>query len=117
MRRQRFTRDQRLLRPGDFSRVMAEAKRSSDSFFTVLARENSVRHARLGLAISRKAARRAVDRNRIKRIARESFRHCGHDAAVDVIVFARQPAATQARAGLRQSLDRHFRRLLGERAE
>jgi ribonuclease P protein component len=116
MRGQRFTRQQRLLRPGDFSRVMAEAQRSSDSLFTVLARENALQRARLGLAISRKAARRAVDRNRIKRIARESFRHCGHNAAVDVIVFARRPAATQARAELRRSLDRHFRRLLGKRA-
>ena len=96
---------------------MAQATRSTDQLFTVLVRDNTLQAARLGLAVSRKAARRAVDRNRIKRIAREAFRQCGHTAAVDVIVFAKRPAASETRADLRRSLDRHFLRLLGKRAE
>lgn len=40
----------------------------------MLFRENQLAHPRLGLAISKKSARRAVDRARLKRIVRESFR-------------------------------------------
>ena len=52
--------------------------------------------ARLGLAISKKNCRLATDRNRIKRVVRESFRH--HQAALaglDVVVI-NQPAARAA---------------------
>jgi ribonuclease P protein component len=93
---------------------MAKARRSADNLFTVLARTSDRARPRLGLAISRKAARRSVDRNRIKRISREAFRLCGHDSGVDVIVFARNAAANESRAALRSSLDKHFRRLLSE---
>jgi ribonuclease P protein component len=66
--------------------------------------------ARLGLTISRRAAKRAVDRNRLKRIARESFRAQAL-SALDFVVMARSDAAGADPAVLRQSLDRHFRRL------
>jgi ribonuclease P protein component len=95
---------------------MAGAARSSDQLFTVLSCANSRRCARLGLAISRRAARRAVDRNRIKRLAREAFRQSPHCAGVDIIVFAKQAAATQSRAALRRSLDRHYRRVMNHGA-
>jgi ribonuclease P protein component len=94
---------------------MAQARRSSDRFFTVLARSNHLPCARLGLAVSRKAARRAVDRNLIKRLAREAFRQSAPQASVDVIVFARQAAVRQSRGELRSSLNGHFRRLLADR--
>jgi ribonuclease P protein component len=51
--------------------------------------------ARLGLAVSRKVDRRAVGRNRIKRVLRDSFRqHRGLLADGDYVVVAR-PAAAQ----------------------
>lgn len=50
--------------------------------------------ARLGLAVSRKVSKRAVERNRIKRVVRESFR-AEREAlpALDVLVIARSSAA------------------------
>lgn len=42
--------------------------------YLVLYRNNQLGYPRLGLAISKKCARRAVDRARLKRVARESFR-------------------------------------------
>ena len=62
--------------------------------------------AKLGLAIARKRARRAVDRNRIKRVARESFRH--RRAALGarhVVVMNRDAAASAGAAELRAAID------------
>jgi ribonuclease P protein component len=62
----------------------------------VIARPNGLEHARLGLAVGVKAAGNAVQRNRIKRLVRESFRHRQTGLpAVDVVVNAR-PAAGKA---------------------
>lgn len=76
----------------------------------MLARPNERACARLGLAISRRTARRAVDRNRIRRLARESFRHL-ELAALDFVVMAKRDAVAADNAVLVSSLDRHFERL------
>jgi ribonuclease P protein component len=109
-RRAGFTRAQRLTTSADFDRVFGQADRSADQYFTVLSRPNRKTEARLGLTISRRAARKAVDRNRLKRIARETFRELDLDA-LDFVVMARRAAVEADNATLRRSLDRHFRRL------
>ncbi|MBS1225128.1 MAG: ribonuclease protein component, partial [Proteobacteria bacterium] len=70
----RFPRRVRLAGQHAFAGVFARPVKSSDSNFIVLARANDLTYARLGLAISRKVAKSAVARNRLKRIVRESFR-------------------------------------------
>lgn len=105
-----FTRARRLTAGQHFSRVFAGADRSSDRFFTVLARLNELDRARLGLAISRRVAPRAVDRNRLRRLSRESFRQLDL-APLDYVVMARGDAVGADNGRLRSSLDRHFLRL------
>jgi len=106
-----FPPDQRLHTTAEFGRVFAEPARSSDRFFTVLARPSGRNVARLGLTISRRAAKRAVDRNRLKRVARESFRHQQALPTWDFVVLARPGADKAERALLRASLDQHFQQL------
>lgn len=111
---QRFPRSARLLVAADFSRVFERPLRSADALFEVKARPAPapVTDARLGLAISRKCARRAVDRNRLKRAIRESFRRvrprlCG----LDLVVLCRRAAVSADAGALAASLDVHWQRL------
>ena len=91
--------------------MFADATRSTDRFFTVLARANTRNVSRLGLTISRRAAKRAVDRNRLKRIIREIFRTEENLPHWDFVVMAKPPATTSPAAALRESLVEHFERL------
>ena len=91
--------------------MFAEPARSSDRFFTVLARPAGRSAARLGLTVSRRAAKRAVDRNKLKRLARESFRQQASLPPWDFVVLARAGADRAERRALRASLDRHFEQL------
>lgn len=66
---------------------------------------------RLGLAIGKKVANRAVDRNRLKRLIRETFR-CSRPVLPrdDFVVLARNGAKTLSTAAIRHSLTRLWRR-------
>jgi ribonuclease P protein component len=102
----------RLLAPRDFAAVMKHGLRSRDEYFSIAARPNGLGHARLGLAISRRAAAAAVTRNRLKRQVRESFRHMRNGlASVDLVVMAQPAAAHAPGEQLRASLNRHWERI------
>jgi ribonuclease P protein component len=111
-----FSPEQRLHSAAEFGRVFAEPLRSGDRYFTVLARQSGRPVARLGLTVSRRTAKRAVDRNTLKRLARESFRQL-RLPTLDFVVLARAGAAEAERAALRLSLDRHFTQLANAAAE
>ncbi len=71
----------------------------------VIARPNGLGHPRLGLAVGVKSAGNAVNRNRIKRVARELFRRRQHALpAVDLVVNARAAAAKATNAQIVTSL-------------
>ncbi|MDG4549322.1 MAG: ribonuclease P protein component [Candidatus Contendobacter sp.] len=108
----RFPRRARLTGRNAFAHVFAQPVKSSDRYFTVLARPNALDHPRLGLAISRKVAPSAVARNRIKRIARDSFRHHqGWLGGLDCVVMGRVGLVEPDNAVLFAALQRHWRRL------
>lgn len=108
-----FSRQFRLGKAADFKHVFESAEKSADSYLTVLARPNPLGHARLGLAISKKTVRNAADRNRIKRLIRESFRLRRHGLGnLDIVVLARSAANNADRAALRCSIDRHWEILI-----
>jgi ribonuclease P protein component len=125
----RFPRSRRLLSRADFQRILSQPGRSADGYFAVAARRLTAAdigaddigqmESRLGLAISRKALPRAVDRNRIKRIVREAFRQTPWPCPADVVVIARVGLRHGANAQVRRSVEAHFetirRRLCGTR--
>lgn len=102
----------RLSTTASYQRVFAQSTRSADRFFTILARPGGRPYARLGLAISKKRLPRAVARNRVKRLIRESFRlHARDLPAIDLVVLAGRELARADNRTLYHSLARHWRRL------
>jgi ribonuclease P protein component len=58
----------------EFRRVYAGGKRLDGRLMTAFALPNALEHHRLGITASRKAVGNAVERNRAKRLLRETFR-------------------------------------------
>ena len=112
----KFSRQSRLLKPAEFKSVFQQPIRSGDDCFRILARANGIQHHRLGMAVSKKACARAVGRNRIKRVIRESFRAriLGLEAedTLDFVVLPNVLAAKQSNKALDESLSAHWKRLI-----
>ena len=87
-----FGKARRLLNAKDYSRVFDGAEaRASHKHLLLLARTNNEPGHRLGLVIAKKNVRLAVQRNRIKRVAREVFRNLPpSEPQLDVILLARR---------------------------
>ena len=64
----------RLKKAGEFKNVFDGPIKSTDRYFTLLAKRSDFGHPRIGLAIAKKIIKKAVHRNVIKRTVRESFR-------------------------------------------
>lgn len=108
----RFPRPARLLRGEEFNRVFNARRVMSNPAFRLYHAPGTHGEARLGLAISRKVARRAVDRNRIRRLVRESFRrHRSALMAVDCVVLGRSGITGLDNAALTALLDQLWLRL------
>ncbi|MEO7067963.1 MAG: ribonuclease P protein component [Rhodanobacter sp.] len=89
-----FPREARLRQAADFAALRTSSGRASGRCFRLRYRSNALGHARLGLAISKRVSKRAVERNRIKRLLRESFRRIRLELpAIDLVVMAREEAA------------------------
>jgi len=109
-----FERSARLLDGNAYGRVFKRNIRVTSRYWIVLGHKTApgsnelatAADARLGLAIAKKRAKRAVDRNRLKRIARESFRHQRSAlSGIDVVVMNKDQASTASAVHLRRSLD------------
>jgi ribonuclease P protein component len=113
-----FTHTMRLVDPADFKRVFRAGKRVSARAFTVFCCSNGLVYPRLGLAISRKHLSRAVDRNRIKRLIRESFRHWQQILkGRDLVVLSKPGIGQYSNSDLRRCLESQWLRLIHPQEE
>ena len=101
----------KLLKAADYNHVFDKPVRSSDRYFTVLARPNNLLHARLGMAFTKKRVKLAVARNRLKRITRESFRLTEGIFSADYVVLAGGQCAKASNQQLFESLKKHWQQL------
>jgi ribonuclease P protein component len=107
-----FPPARRLRTPGDFKRVYAAGRRIGHDFFSVTAQPNELERARLGMAVAVRTMGGAVQRNRIRRLIRESFRlHQALMPALDIVIGVRPNARDAAATALRSSLEGLWDRL------
>ena len=107
-----FTHTARLSQPDHYRRVFdsPEYKVSSGAFL-LLAAPGATLTSRLGVVVAKKNVRRAVRRNRIKRLVREQFRRHPFDKAIDLVVLARSGADQMDNPSVWEELDRLWRAL------
>ncbi len=107
-----FGKAKRLLNAHDYSRVFdgADAK-AFHKHLLLLAKKNSGPGHRLGLVIAKKNVRLAVQRNRIKRVAREFARTKPGGVPMDVVVLARRGLDQLDNAALASLFQRQWDKL------
>ncbi len=102
----------RLRRAADFVALRQAPGRFDSRYFLIRYQASAIATCRMGLVVSRRVSKRAVIRNRIKRVARESFRHArGNLPGIDLVLIARAQAAAADSEALRADLDAAWRRL------
>ena len=89
-----FPKAVRLLTASDYSNVFQDVQlRVSSQNFLILAKAQGSDTARLGIIVAKKNVKLAVQRNRIKRLLRESFRNERDTLPkLDLIVLAKKGA-------------------------
>lgn len=107
-----FPKTKRLLNKSEYDNVFGQANRLTTPGFIVLYRNNTIGHARLGLAISKKMVSKSHDRNRLKRLLRETFR-TAILPAVDVVVLAKRGVKSVQNSTLTTHLNDLWSKLLG----
>ncbi len=102
----------RLRNPREFEAVLKQGRRVQEKLLSAAVLAGAATEARLGLAISARAVPLATRRNRIKRLARESFRaRRASLPAADIVLQAKAGAGAAASSELRATLERLWRKV------
>ncbi|GJM11979.1 MAG: ribonuclease P protein component [Pseudohongiella sp.] len=111
-----FPKTSRLLNAADYKAVFSNAQfKVSCRQFLLLANRNNRPNARIGLVIAKKNVALAVQRNRIKRQLRNTFRHNSELLGeLDLVVLARKDADKLNNEELRQTIDSLYQDLNGK---
>ena len=79
----------------------------------MIASSNGLGYPRLGLAISRKKVRSAANRNRLKRLLREGFRHNKEQlGGLDIVIAASGTHARINNKTINESINKHWKKLI-----
>ncbi|MGM0525928.1 MAG: ribonuclease P protein component [Pseudomonadota bacterium] len=108
-----YVRELRLLTPSHFQTVFSNPPvKAVTAHVTMLAVPNLLDNPRIGVTVSKKRAKTAVQRNRIKRQVRETFRLRQHKIPnFDIVVIAKQGIVELNNDELRNTLNYLWRKL------
>jgi ribonuclease P protein component len=104
-----FPRQNRLTRAKDYSLLFENNFRLGDASMTILVGKIPGDLPRLGFAIAKKQIPKAIQRNRLKRVFRESFRTNRHRLPNhDIVIMVRRSILKLDPVLLNSSLEKHW---------
>jgi len=109
---QKLPRRFRIRRRREYQKIQADGVRVSTRHLVILWTRSRWGVTRLGVTVSRKVAKQAARRNRIKRWIREAFRRLprspAEDPAIDMVVIARPPSVEATYQDVAEQLRRFW---------
>ena len=103
----------RIRTHAEYQRVFAKRQRLYSCFFLLYYCASIQNRPRLGIVVSKRNARLAVARNRIKRKAREAFRERQNRLPpIDIVIIAKRGAGEASKEELQSCLEQLFNRLM-----
>ncbi len=108
-----FPKTLRLLNASDYSSVFQDVElRVSSKHFLILAKNQHAKQPRLGIIVAKKNVKLAVQRNRLKRQLRETFRKQRHILpCIDIVLLAKKGADLDTNTAIAEELDYLWRKL------
>lgn len=102
---------ERLKKSWEFQRTYKKGKKYWDAYFVIYVCQTQLRQTRLGITVSKKVGN-SVQRNRVKRLIRETFRSLKSklQPQYDIVVVGRPDAYGLTGQQAQASLQRLFRR-------
>lgn len=109
----RFSRSRRLLGKRDFDFVFDQPRKVTQGALIALYKPNQRPYARLGIILSKQHVKRAVARNQLRRLMRESFRALQDPLkGLDIIVLMRSEWSPLGTKAWRSEIDKLWLRLI-----
>jgi len=107
-----FPKKARLLKRGQYLKLSRQGKRVYTDCFIAIVLKETAQNNRIGITISKKVGN-AVERNRIKRIIREYFRHNKEKISepVDINIIARKGLTALSNRKIIEKIDKLFSKI------
>jgi ribonuclease P protein component len=111
-----FPKKNRLVSQADYDSAFKNAKKIGQQALVGLYKPNHLELARVGIIVSKRVAKSAVIRNRIRRIVRESFRSYQNQLkGFDIVIIMRHSSCILTRSELREAIDKLWEKLITSR--
>jgi len=109
-----FSKADRILKRPEFIQLSRNGKKIQNRYFILIYSPGHQNQSRLGITVSKRVGK-AVKRNRIKRLAREFFRHNRHrqKGTWDINIIAKKRAANLSTAQIFLSFEDLFKQISG----
>ena len=108
-----FPRQARLLTPKQYQSVFSKSRRISCPEFLFIYAPSDCSRSRLGFAVAKKQVKKAVDRNRLKRLVRESYRkHQSKLPDIDLVFMVRKSILELDNKTIHLKLEETWHRLI-----
>ncbi|MDE3401276.1 MAG: ribonuclease P protein component [Coxiella burnetii] len=102
----------RIRTTAEFRRMYAARQRIIGRYYLLYYRENEIKHSRLGVVASKRNVRKAVWRNRVRRVVKEAFRIRKKDLpAFDIVVVAKASSVEADNKELYECINKLFTQL------